>query len=119
MSTLRTYIVGFGLSVVLTFVAFGLVGEHLKTDHAYPSHELAVPLLVLFAIAQLLVQLFFFLHIGKESKPQWNLQALFFALLVVTILVGGTLWIMNNLSHGQMAHEKNMLMEENIFPKTP
>ncbi len=50
---------------------------------------------------QMLVQLFFFLHMDEEAQPRWNMMALCFALLVVAIVVGGTLWIMSNLSHGQ------------------
>lgn len=119
MKNFYTYCIGFGFSILLTLMAFGLVGEHLKTDHTYPSHQMAVPLLVMFAIGQLCVQLIFFLHLGQEQKPRWNLQALLFALLVTAILVGGTLWIMHNLSHGQMKSEPNILIEENIFPQTP
>ena len=68
MNTWRTYIIGFVLSIVLSVVAFGLVGAHLKTSHSYPSHELAVPLLIVLAIAQLLVQLLFFLHIHLSQS---------------------------------------------------
>ncbi|MDO8548269.1 MAG: cytochrome o ubiquinol oxidase subunit IV [bacterium] len=102
MKTLRTYTIGFALSIALTLAAFGLLQAHLNTDHGYPSHGVAIPVLVALAIAQMVVQLILFLHVGKEQKPRWNLTALTFALLVVAILVGGTLWIMRNLSHGQM-----------------
>ena len=101
---IRTYLIGFGLSIVLTLVAFGLGQIHLWTDHVFPTHEMAVPALIVLALSQLVVQLFFFLHVGKEKGPRWNLMALLFALIVVVILVGGTLWIMNHLSHEQM-HE--------------
>jgi cytochrome o ubiquinol oxidase operon protein cyoD len=71
------------------------------------------------AIAQLLVQLFCFLHLGQESKPRWNLVALVFALFIVVVLVGGTLWIMHNLGHGQMQNASDIFTEENIFPHAP
>ncbi len=105
MGTLTKYTLGFVLSIVLTLMAFGLTGV--------PQ---VAPLLVGLAVAQLFVQLILFLHIGSESKPRWNLAALVFALIVVTILVGGTLWIMNNIAHGQMEMEPNMFIEENISP---
>jgi cytochrome o ubiquinol oxidase operon protein cyoD len=41
----------------------------------------------------------FFLHLGRESKPRWNLNALLFAVLVVVIIVFGSLWIMHNLNY--------------------
>ena len=118
MKTLRAYILGFGLSIALTLVAFWLVGEHLRTEHAFPSHGVAVSVLIVLAVAQLLVQLTLFLHLGEERKPRWNLVALTFALLIVAILVGGTIWIMNNLSHGQMQEPHDIFTEENIFPST-
>ena len=50
------------------------------------------------AVAQLMVQLVFFLHLGTESKPRWNLTVVLFALMVVVILVFGSLWIMKNIN---------------------
>ena len=117
MKTLHKYILGFCLSILLTTLAFGLSYIHELSGHIFPTHETAVPVLVLLAVAQLFVQLILFLHIGKESNPRWNLAALVFAVIIVTILVGGTLWIMNNLAHGQMHEEPNMFIEENIFPQ--
>jgi len=116
MKTLSAYIIGFVFSIVLTLAAFGLVERHLTTDHIFPTHGVAVSVLVVLAVVQLLVQLLLFLHIDKESKPRWNLAALVFALLIVAILVGGTLWIMRNLSHGQMQEPLDIFTEENIFP---
>ncbi len=97
MGTLRTYTFGFALSVVFTLAAFWLVGN--------------TPILIVLAIMQLLVQLVLFLHVGQERKL-WNVAALVFAVLIVTILVGGTLWIMYNLSHGQMSYDQNLLQSD-------
>src|SRR3989344_674804 len=116
MKTLRAYILGFILSIALTLVAFALVLEHVRTGHVFPSHGLAVAVLVVLAVIQLFVQLMLFLRLGEERKPRWNLTALVFALLIVAILVGGTLWIMQSLSHGQMQEPRDIFTEENIFP---
>ena len=94
---LNSYVTGFILSIVLTAIAFIFAGLSLETDHGFIAHGLLVPLLVALAIVQLLVQLVFFLHVGKESKTHWNVTALAFAVLIVAILVGGTLWIMDNV----------------------
>jgi len=118
MKKIYKYIIGFGLSIFLTFLAFGLVGEHVQTGHLFPSHTVLIPVLIGLAIAQLLVQLVFFLHLGQESKPRWNLVAFCFALLIVIILVGGTLWIMRNLAQGHAEGAYNVFMEENIEPHT-
>ena len=88
-----SYTLGFVLSVVLTIVPYYLV-VHLVLR----GWTLAVTLLV-FAIAQLMVQLFMFLHVGNESQPRWRMQSFIFAVVVVLILVVGSIWIMQSLNY--------------------
>ena len=123
MPTLYTYIFGFGLSIILTLVAFGLNFWHETSGHIFPSHRTILIALVALAIAQLLVQVILFLHLGQEKKPRWNLTAFIFALIVVGILVGGTLWIMNNLGHlsaqaGGQGHMREIYKGGEISPQT-
>ena len=115
MKTLNAYILGFVLSIGLTLGAFWMVQMHLDTHHISPTHEVAVPALLVLAVAQLLVQLILFLHLGREPKPKWNLTAFFFALFIVVVVVGGSLWIMNHLEHAGMG-TYNVFEEENILP---
>ena len=115
--TLRTYILGFASSLLLTLIAFGLIEWHILSQHEYPPHSVLIPVFVLLALIQLVVQLVFFLHVGKEHGPRWNLTALSFALIVVCILVGGTLWIMHNLSHGQMDSMSKVFINGEITPQ--
>lgn len=114
---LRMYIIGFVSSIVLTILAFSLVNLHLATLHHTPTDQILLPALIVLAIVQLLVQLFFFLHLGKEPKPRLNLMAFLFMVLVVGIIVIGSLWIMKNLdynmSHGPMI-EKSIIKDEGI-----
>jgi cytochrome o ubiquinol oxidase operon protein cyoD len=84
---------GFAFSVLLTLFSFWLA-PHFGA--------LAVVSIVLAALVQLFVQLTFFLHMGRERGPQWNLGIFMFALTIIGILIGGTLWIMSNLSHLHM-----------------
>jgi len=91
-----SYVVGFVSSIVLTFVAYILVVNHVLFGVGL------VAVIVGLAIIQLFVQLFFFLHLGNEAKPRWNLMALLFAAMVVVIVVFGSLWIMNNLNYNMM-----------------
>ena len=88
---MKKYFIGFISSLALTLVAFGLVYTH--TGPLYV-------LLPLLAIAQLAVQLYFFLHVRQAGK--WNTFVLAFALMIVVFIVLGTLWIMSNL---QQTHE--------------
>ncbi len=115
MKTLHKYILGFVLSIALTLVAFGMLYLYEYTGNIFPSPRVAAPILIFLAIGQLLVQLMLFLHMGEEKKPRWNLAALIFALIIVAIVVGGSLWIMTHLNHEQMSHT-DMFVEENIFP---
>jgi cytochrome o ubiquinol oxidase subunit IV len=91
--TLGSYVAGFIFSLVLTGVAYGLVTRHAL------SHRSLLAAVAGLAVVQLLVQLVFFLNLDQEGKPRWNLQVLLFAVLVVVIVVGGSLWIMYNLSY--------------------
>ena len=88
-----SYTVGYALSIVLTLVAYYVASKQVTTGWAL------IYALCALAVAQLFVQLSFFLHLGRESKPRWNLTVFLFALMVVIILVFGSLWIMKNLSY--------------------
>lgn len=92
MTTLRPYLIGFVLSIVLTLAAFWLVGQGF-------SKEVTIALLITLAVAQLWVQLICFLHLGAEQRPRWHAITLAFAAFVVLVLVGGSLWIMSHLEH--------------------
>ncbi len=97
--TQQTYIIGFLLSIALTMAAYVAVVNHIL------SGRLLIAAIVGLAVIQLFVQLLFFLHLGRESKPRWNLLMFLFALLVVGIVVFGSLWIMNNLNYHMMSPE--------------
>jgi cytochrome o ubiquinol oxidase operon protein cyoD len=91
--TLKAYIIGLSLSLVLTCAAFGLVMKpSLSTSHVYIA-------LSVLAILQLFAQSLCFLRLNASKEGQWNLMPFLFALLIIAILVGGTLWIMYNLNY--------------------
>lgn len=93
---LATYVIGFVLSLVLTIGAFMLIMNHVLSGDA------AVIAIVCLAIVQLFVQLFFFLHLGRESKPYWNVSVLLLAAGTIAIIIGGSLWIMHHLDYNMM-----------------
>ena len=92
----KSYATGFILSIVLTVIAFGLVMSGVLSRSATVLGILAA------AIAQLLVQLHYFLHLDTSSAMRWNVLALLFTLLIMTLFVAGTLWIMSNLNYRMM-----------------
>lgn len=91
--TVRSYSTGFGLSLALT------IASYLAASHHWATGWALVVALTALALSQLIVQLIFFLHLGRESRPRWNLNVLLFAAMVVIILVFGSLWIMKNLEY--------------------
>ncbi len=88
-----TYAIGFGLSIVLTALAFGLI--MVPTALPYGIVLLAIAGL---AAVQIFVHLVCFLHMNAHSEQRWNVNAFAFAVLTVAILIGGSLWIMHNIS---------------------
>ncbi len=116
MTKLTAYITGFVFSIVLTLVPVGLLFVYHSGEQTLLSPAILYGAFVLFAVLQLLVQLTFFLHMDQEARPRLTLMTLCFALLVVAILVGGTLWIMDNLSYGHEEHQP--FIEGVITPAT-
>ena len=92
----KSYITGFILSVVLTVIAFGLV-----MAHTVPT-EIAIPAIAALAMVQVFVHLGYFLHMNTGPAGRWNLTSFAFAVLVAVILIGGTAWIMYNISVNMM-----------------
>ncbi len=105
--SLKSYTTGFVLSVVLTIIPYYLVVQDVLEGN------ILVAVLIGFAFLQLIVQLLLFLHLGQETKPRWNLMIFLFMMLMLSILVLGSLWIMNNLDYHMMSpHETNQYIQE-------
>lgn len=105
-ATLGTYISGYVLSLVLTLVAYLLV------RHPAYSNSVIVAVIVVLAIVQFLVQLVFFLHLGRETKPRWKLFVAISMIGIVLILVLGSLWIMNNLNYRMTPQQVNTYLND-------
>jgi cytochrome o ubiquinol oxidase subunit IV len=95
----RNYVIGFGLSLALTLLAYLFVQRHLASHHAFLSDNTMLFMLTLLALSQLVIQLLYFLHLGREPKPRWNFLVFCFMLGMVLTLVFGSLWIMHNLNY--------------------
>lgn len=104
--TTKAYVVGFALSLVLTFAAYFLV-----TQHIFSGVVLTTALLEL-AFVQLIVQLLFFLHLGQESRPRWNLIFFLLTFGVVLLVMVGSLWIMSNLNYNMTSQDMSKIIIE-------
>lgn len=90
----KSYIIGFILSIITTLLAYFFVVNELW------STDILIYLVLAIAVVQLVVQMVFFLHLGRGSR--WKAVTFYFTLLVVIIVVVGTIWIMNNLDYNMM-----------------
>jgi cytochrome o ubiquinol oxidase operon protein cyoD len=95
-SGLLVYTIGLMLAIVLTATSFWAANTSLLW-----APGVALGLAVL-AIAQMGVHLVFFLHITTGPDNTNNVLALAFGLLIVTLVVAGSIWIMNNLNTNMM-----------------
>ena len=103
MPTYKSYITGFIISLALTLGAYFAVVNHAPD---------ALIIILILAIAQLIVQLIFFLHLGQEKGTRWNLAVLLSTLGVILILVIGSLWIMAHLNYNMTPQDINNYMKE-------
>lgn len=90
--SVKTYLTGFILSIILTLISFAIVMNHSA------SHSTIIMVIVGSAVAQTLVHLVCFLHMNTSSQQRWNLVVFLLMLLIINIVVMGSLWIMYNLN---------------------
>lgn len=93
--TYASYLVGFGLSVLLTAIAFWVVMEPML------SRTATILVVAGIGLVQICVQNFYFMHLNHRSE-RWNFISFFFTVLIIAIVVGGSLWIMYHLNANMM-----------------
>jgi cytochrome o ubiquinol oxidase operon protein cyoD len=106
-ATLRGYLTGFVLSIVLTAIPFWLV-----MGKVFASSTLTAAVLIAFAVVQIVVHMIYFLHMDAKSEGGWNLLALIFTLVLVVITLAGSIWVMYHLN-------VNMMPAMSGMPSTP
>ncbi|MDQ8731880.1 cytochrome o ubiquinol oxidase subunit IV [Bradyrhizobium sp. LHD-71] len=95
--SLRSYLIGFGLSVVLTAIPFWLV----MTD-VLASKQITALVIMAFAAAQIVVHMICFLHMNTRAEEGWTMMALIFTIIMVVIALTGSLWVMYHLNANMM-----------------
>ena len=91
-----TYVVGYGLALLLTFASFGLVYLGLLRGRQAFYTVLGL------GLVQLLVHLRCFLHIDLTRSARADLQLILFSSMIIALMVGGTLVILFNLQARMM-----------------
>ena len=98
-SHFKQYCVGFVLSLLLTLASFGVVME-AGTLHLSKTALLAA--IVVLCVAQLWVQLVFFLHLGSAADQRYNTVIFLCTGGLIAIIVGLSLWVMHNANVNMM-----------------
>ena len=95
--TFGSYMIGFGLSVILTAIPFWLVMTGVLGDK-----QLTAFVILGFAVVQILVHMIYFLHMNTRSEGGWTMLALIFTIVLVVITLSGSIWVMYHLNHNMM-----------------
>jgi len=104
-ASLRSYLIGFGIAIVLTLASFWVS----STNTIYAP---GVPILLgVLAIAQMGIHLVFFLHISSAPDQTNNFLALAFGVFITALIVFGSMIIMADLNHQMMPMDKLMDMQ--------
>lgn len=97
--TLR--IVGFILSLIITFIAFSIFYDRSFFGLSTPGASLTVFLL---ALGQAAIQFFFFLQLAEKGS-YWNTTVFASTLFILFVVIFFSIWIMDHLNYN-MIHGK-------------
>ncbi|MDW9856202.1 cytochrome o ubiquinol oxidase subunit IV [Sinorhizobium meliloti] len=102
--TLKSYMTGFVLSVILTAIPFWLVMADVLD-----SAVLTAAIIMALGALQIVVHMIFFLHMNTRSEGGWTMMALIFTILLVAIALSGSLWVMHHLNTNMMPMSPEMM----------
>ena len=104
----KSYIIGFALSVGLTAIPFWIVLADVDI-HLW----LALTIIFGLGAVQIMVHVFYFLHVTVKAEDGWQLMSLVFTGILLLIVLVGSIWVMTHLNnnmmpvHEQMEHMQN------------
>ena len=103
-ASVKSYMIGFVLSVILTAVAFALV---MDKGHGGFGVDTVLAAILVLAVVQVFVHVVYFLHMDRSAEQRWNVVAFGFTVMILVIVVSGSVWIMHNAT-SNMAHPMSM-----------
>jgi cytochrome o ubiquinol oxidase subunit IV len=122
--TLKVYVSGLLLCVILTLIPFIVVFVHsapveqtqsfhwlvnLFPGRAAWTNTSVYTLIFICAFIQFLVQVLCFLRLNlKTAQGKSNVYTFVFTIIIVSVLVAGTMWIMYSLHHRMMDNGGSM-----------
>ena len=96
-STLKGYMTGFVLAVILTAIPFWIV-----MGKVFDKSSVTAIVILGIAAVQIVVHMVYFLHMNAKSEGGWTMLALIFTLVLVVITLSGSLWVMYHLNNNMM-----------------
>ncbi|MDQ8023662.1 MAG: cytochrome o ubiquinol oxidase subunit IV [Moraxellaceae bacterium] len=95
--SVKGYVQGFILSVILTAIPFWLV-----MGKVLPTPGLTAFVILGFAAVQIVVHMIFFLHMNSKIEGGWSMLAFIFTIALVVIMLAGSIWVMYHLNTNMM-----------------
>ncbi|MDO7835389.1 cytochrome o ubiquinol oxidase subunit IV [Sphingobium sp. HBC34] len=94
-----SYMIGFGLSVILTAIPFWLV-----MSGVLGNAQLTAFIIMAFAAVQVVVHMIYFLHMNTRVEGGWSFMAMGLTIVLVVITLSGSMWVMYHLNNNMMPH---------------
>lgn len=88
--------IGLIISILLTVFSFALVFSGLL------SRKATIAGICIAGVVQILAHLHYFLNLDASREERWNLMSILFTVLIMSIFIGGTLWVMFTLNYRMM-----------------
>ncbi len=85
------------LSILLTVIPFALV-----MSGAFGAGAGVTVAIFLCAMVQIVVHVYYFLHVNRQAENGWTLLAFLFTAIIVIITIFGTIWVMYHLNANMM-----------------
>ncbi|MCA9332942.1 cytochrome o ubiquinol oxidase subunit IV [Candidatus Saccharibacteria bacterium] len=89
--SMSSYIIGFVLSLIFTVIPYYVVVNQILQGTTL------LVLILIIAVIQMIIQIVFFLHLGRGPKPNWNLYFFASTVGIILVVVAGSLMIMSQL----------------------
>lgn len=105
--SVRSYVVGFVLSLLLTIIPYYMVKSQI-----IESGPLLIAVMVI-AVVQMFIQMFFFLHLGRGPKPFYNIVFFTATSGMIILVVGASILIMNNLYRNMSPEDAALHLAQN------
>lgn len=99
LTGVRSYVAGLVISIILTLLAYALVSIFGNQQQMSLSFVVLLPILLALAVFQLIAQLVFFLHLGREPSQKFRVIFVVSTLAAILVVVVSSIWIMTSLNY--------------------